>query len=202
MKNCWKFWQRSRARSRLTPSPSRLHLIKGGLILEWLPKKCSAYAAAVHIRTENTRTPAALSRNPPRGQIALRGARGRPTRIRVSRRLTDANTCSTSDYPAMTLAVFHSLSISTRLNLHLAKSAGRPSRRTTTGSWVVNPPQTRLFSRRERITDREMDSLVKGTAHFFRVFHCCALARIEVASDVVVGTFQLTRDHFVTQLRN
>lgn len=97
-------------------------LNKGGLILEWPPKK-NFQPPPTHTHTytcTHTRTFVALSRNPPRGQIALRGV-GVPSCIRVSRWCMD--TCSTSDYPAMTLAVFHSLSISTRLNLHLVKSA-------------------------------------------------------------------------------
>lgn len=77
-------------------------------------------------RRMNTHTLIELSNGPPHGQITLRGARGcRHSRIRVSHRRTDVDTCSTSDYPAMTLTVFHSLSISTRLNLHLAKSSSR-----------------------------------------------------------------------------
>lgn len=77
----------------------------------------------IHVQTY-TRTPVALSRNPPCEQITLRGA-GIPSCIRISRWRTD--TCSTSDYPAMTLAVFHSLSISTRLNLHHVKPADLPT---------------------------------------------------------------------------
>lgn len=108
MKNCWKFWQRAR------PFVVQTTLNKGGLILEWPPKKFSTPTRTQihrHVRM-STRTLATLSRNSVRGQIALRDARI-SSRIRVSCWCTD--TCKTLDYSTITPVIFHSLSIS-RLN--------------------------------------------------------------------------------------
>lgn len=49
MKNCWKFWQRARS---AYPFVLQTTLNKGGLILEWPPKK---FSVPTHIHTQ-TRT--------------------------------------------------------------------------------------------------------------------------------------------------
>lgn len=108
-----------------TPSSSRLHLIKGAWSSSGLRKNFQSPRTYTrrHVHTyEYAYSRDVLSCNQLRGQITLRDAG-----ILVPYPcLLLARTCRTLDYSTMTLTIFHSLSISARLNLHLAKSVNHP----------------------------------------------------------------------------